>query len=287
MRLLAAALAALAICAGTSGCSAPSEASGRPTVVASFYPLQYAAQRIVGGHAAVENLTHPGTEPHDLELGVRDTADIVDAAVMFYEKGFQPAVDQAVAQNGPDHVVDVSTVIPGLESDNPHFWLDPVMMREAAAALREEMVQVDPAHAADYRANYAAFAQDLTALDRAYTEGLADCALHTTVVSHDAFGYLSRYGLDFVSINGLSPEAEPSPAHIRQLHELVRATGVTTIFSEELASPEMADTLAADLGLTTAVLDPIEGLSDETQDEDYLSLMRANLTALETANQCR
>ena len=49
----------------------------------------------------------------------------------------------------------------------------------------------------------------------------------------------------------------------------------------------MADTLASDLGLETAVLDPIEGLSDDTADEDYLSLMRANLAALQEANGCR
>jgi zinc transport system substrate-binding protein len=59
------------------------------------------------------------------------------------------------------------------------------------------------------------------------------------------------------------------------------------VFSETLASPEMAETLADDLGLETAVLDPVEGLSDETSDEDYLSLMRGNLEALREANGCR
>ena len=61
---------------------------------------------------------------------------------------------------------------------------------------------------------------------------------------------------------------------------------MTTVFSERLVSPKMADTLADDVGVTSAVLDPIEGLSDETADEDYLSLMRDNLTALRAANGC-
>ena len=59
------------------------------------------------------------------------------------------------------------------------------------------------------------------------------------------------------------------------------------MFSERLASSTMADSLAGDLGLETAVLDPVEGLSDETADQDYLSLMRENLDALRTANGCQ
>ena len=111
--------------------------------------------------------------------------------------------------------------------------------------------------------------------------------MHTIVVSHDAFGYLGRrYGLDVVGINGLSPDAEPSPAHLRELQDLIRRDGITTVFSEELASPKFADSLAGDLGIRAEVLDPIEGLSDETADQDYLSLMRANLATLRKANQC-
>jgi zinc transport system substrate-binding protein len=87
-------------------------------------------------------------------------------------------------------------------------------------------------------------------------------------------------------INGLSPDAEPSPAHLRELADLIEDEGITTVFSETLASPEMAEALASDLGLETAVLDPIEGLSDATAEEDYLSLMRANLAAIQEANDC-
>ena len=107
------------------------------------------------------------------------------------------------------------------------------------------------------------------------------------MVSHDAFGYLAaRYGLTVESINGLTPDAEPSPAHLAELADLIESEGITTVFSETLASPELADTLAGDLGLSAAVLDPVEGLGDATADEDYLSLMRANLAALQEANDC-
>ena len=85
----------------------------------------------------------------------------------------------------------------------------------------------------------------------------------------------------------------PSDLHPRDLSALlfingvIEETGVTTVFSEVLASPALAETLSEELGLRTAVLDPIEGLAEETEDEDYVSLMRKNLAALQEANGCR
>jgi zinc transport system substrate-binding protein len=273
-----------------AGCSAlgltSSGRSGSSTVVASFYPLQYVAQRIVGRHAKVEVLTHPGVEPHDYTLTVQQTAEVADADVVFYERGLQASVDAAVAQTAQRHVVDAAQASPPT-GGNPHIWLDPLRMRAIAHGFLDAMLRADPAHARDYRANYATFAAQLVRLDHAYASGLAHCAITTVVVSHDAYGYLSRYGLNFAYVNGLSPDAEPSPAHIRALQDLIRAKGVTTIFSEPLASPALVTSLAHDLGLTTAVLDPIEGLTAATADQNYLSLMTANLTTLEKAQECR
>ena len=298
-------VAAAALCLPLlSGCGGPLAGDGPGTsVAASFYPLAFVAERVAGDHADVVNLTTPGREPHDLELTVRQTAQVAGSDLVVYEKGLQPAVDDAVAQNGPDRVIDVTDVVhlepfgsdapedqPGSHSDSnvdPHFWLDPARMVQVADAVRGQLSELDPANAADYEKNFDALRTDLDRLDQAYQRGLADCAIDTVVVSHDAFGYLKKYGLHFESVSGLSPEAEPSPAHLSELARLIRDEGVTTVFSETLASPAMADTLAGDLGLETAVLDPIEGLSRATAHEDYLSLMHANLEALRAANGCR
>jgi zinc transport system substrate-binding protein len=271
-------------CGGTS--SGADSRRGAVSVVTSFYPLQYVAERVAGGHADVVNLTQPGREPHDLELTVRQTASIVDADVVVYEKGFQPDIDDAIDQNGPEHVLDAGSVA-DLSGDDPHFWLDPTRLSAVAAAFERQVADADPAHARDYARRLSRLRADLAHLDGAYKRGLADCRLDTVVVSHDAFGYLAeRYGLDVVSVNGLSPDAEPSPAHIRQLQDLIRRDGITTVFSERLASPEFAESIAHDLGIDAAVLDPIEGLGDGTADQDYLSLMRTNLSALRQANGC-
>ena len=92
--------------------------------------------------------------------------------------------------------------------------------------------------------------------------------------SHDAFGYLARYGLEVEPIAGLSPDAEPTPADLARLQQLIRDDGITTVFSERWRARAGRRRLADDMGVRSEVLDPIEGLSDETADEDYLSLMR-------------
>jgi zinc transport system substrate-binding protein len=306
VRALVSAAAVAALVTACGPVAGGGEAGDGPNVVTSFYPLQYVAERVAGEHVEVTNLTEPGAEPHDLELTVAQTVDVAEADLAFYQAGFQPAVDDAVAQSDPDRVVDVTEVVTladggghAAESPeehaehadhgaaDPHFWLDPALMAEAAAAFTDAVTEVDPEHADDYEAGLAALRTDLRDLDSAYAEGLADCERDTVVVSHDAFGYLEKYGVHFEAIAGLSPDVEPSPAHVAELQNLIEAEGVTTVFAETLASPAYAETLAADLDIETAVLDPIEGLSSPDSSEDYLSLMRANLDALRTANGCR
>jgi zinc transport system substrate-binding protein len=290
---------ALALPALLAGCGDDPAGDGI-SVVTSIYPLTFVAERVGGDAVTVTQLTKPGQEAHDLELGVQQTAELADADLLVYGAGFQPAVDEAAASNAEGVVVEALKTIaddepaiqgarpPRVIDDDPHFWLDPRALATVAQEVERTLTELDPDHAEDYRDNAAELLADLVELDGRSSTGLADCERRTVVVSHDAFAYYGyRYDLDFEPIAGLSPQAEPSPAHLAELQELIRDKGVTTVFSETLASPEMAETLAGDLGLRTAVLDPVEGLSDETSGEDYISLMRQNLAALEEANGCR
>lgn len=289
-----------------TGCGAladtgSSTTDGPPEVVAAFYPLQYAAERVTGG--PVEGLTSPGGEPHDLELGVAETAALSRADLLVVLSGFQPAVDASVEENASAEVLDAADVVdllPFAEHDHeataghqhgdaehdPHFWLDPLRMADLGDALADALTELDPDRADDYAANAADLRADLEELDAAYTQGLASCQVDALVTNHDAFGYLAKYGLHLESIAGISPDAEPTPAALAALQEAIAEEGVTTVFSETLVSPDTAETLASDAGVGTAVLDTVEGLTSETADEDYLSLMRRNLAVIQEANRC-
>ncbi|WP_165987971.1 metal ABC transporter substrate-binding protein [Streptomyces sp. YIM 98790] len=181
--------------------------------------------------------------------------------------------DEGHADDGHDH-----------EGGDPHIWLDPVAYSAVAEGVAEVFAEADPDHAEDYRRNAGTLTAELSALDSEYREGLADRTGDTFITTHAAFGHLAeRYGLHEEAITGLDPESEPSAARMRDLHDIAERENVTTIFFETLVSDETARTLADDLGLQTAVLDPVEGITDDSPGADYLEVMRANLEALSKA----
>src|SRR4051794_13627694 len=278
-------LAGLLLVLPLTGCAAQAADDGRVQVTAGFYPLAWVAERVGGPDVDVVSLTDPGVEPHDLEPTFARTVALARADLVVVQHGLQPAIDEAVAQNAEGRILDTTKVAP-LHGGDPHFWLDPVLLADVGDAVAADLADLDPGHASTYTANAGALRDDLLRLDHDFTTGLADCDRHVIVSSHDAFGYWSRYGIGVAPVAGLTPDAEPSPAGIARLQQLIRDEGITTVFSERLASPELTDTLAHDLGLHTAVLDPVEGLASADSTDDYLSLMRENLAALQEANGC-
>ena len=315
--------AALALSSCASGSGDPSAAgggsSGTLSVQASFYPLQYVTERVGGALVQVDSLTPAGAEPHDLELSPAAVDGLRTADAVVYLSGFQPAVDDAVAQAAPEHALDaVHAGVEGEEAhsaeehgaaeeshggeahseeapagddghghggEDPHFWLEPDRLAAVATEVAHELAEVDPDNAETYESNAEVLATELAALDEEFAAGLATCERDTIVVSHDAYGYLAdKYDLEQVAIAGLDPDTEPSPARLAEIGKVVEAEGVTTVFSESLVNPKVAETLAAEHGIETAVLDPVENQSDESA--DYQQVMRNNLEALRTALDC-
>ncbi|MDA0563215.1 zinc ABC transporter substrate-binding protein [Streptomonospora sp. S1-112] len=351
-----------AVCAAgmltVTGCGGGGEDGGgsgaRLSVVTGVYPLEWLAAQVGGDHVEVANLTEPGAEPHDLELTPRQVGQVADADLAFYVSGLQPAVDDAVSQQGDGNALDVADLVElrtaeenaaeephdhgGEESHgdegghdhaedehshagdehaaeedahaeeegageshgdegghdghdhgefDPHMWLDTERMAEAAAGLADRLAEIDPDHADAFAANAEEVTTLLDGIHEDYSTGLADCRSRDIVVSHTAFGYLAaRYDLHQIPVAGLDSHSEPSPARMAEVAETVREHDVTTVFTEPLTSPEAAETIAAETGADTAVLDPLEGVTDASPGDDYPSIMRGNLEALSTALDC-
>jgi zinc transport system substrate-binding protein len=277
-----------ALATAAAGCGGSQDAGrGTTRVVAAFYPLAFAAQSVGGSTVDVENLTPPGVEPHDLELSPRDVERIRAADVVLYlGGGFQPALEDAVegAAGRPVDLLAGLELRRGADDEeryDPHVWLDPV--RFAAIVHRVGRVLDRPRAAGTLEA-------ELRRLDRSYRRGLSHCDRRTVVTSHAAFGYLTgRYGLEQLAISGVSPEAEPTPRDLEEVARRIRESGATTVFFETLVSPRLAQTVARETGAKVALLDPIEGLTEEevANGANYLSVMRANLEALRVALGCR
>lgn len=271
---------------------------GRLPVVAAFYPLYEAAGRVGGNAVRVSNLTPAGSEPHDLELSSDQVDRIEDAAVVLYlGRGFQPALEKA-AERAKGTKVDVLAGLRDLRPSgsgdealevDPHVWLDPIQQKAIVGQVTAALATAHPANRSAYEANGAAYSRELDELDAAFTRGLAQCQRRVLVTAHAAFGYLAgRYGLTQEAIAGLEPESEPSPQRLADLTAKVRTSGTTTIFYETLVSPKVAESLAREAGVGTAVLDPLEGLTEKEQQagRTYLSAMRENLEAIRAALGC-
>jgi zinc transport system substrate-binding protein len=293
-------LAIIPLVALLAACGANTKDDGKTSVVASFYPFAFIAEQVGGSFVDVQNLTSPGVEPHDLELKPKQVGAVQDADLVIYEKHFQAAVDAAVDQAGrkSGNTVDVASVVSlkpvqkggegGPNDSDPHTWLDPVNMLTITQAVEKKLSALDPDHADAFAANAKTLVADLTTLDTDFASGLKECRTRTIVTSHAAFQYLAdRYNLTQVPIAGIDPSNEPSPAQLADITNLVRKEGITTIFTEELVSPAIADTIARETGAKTATLDPIEGLSDDTKGENYVTLMHKNLATLQKANDCQ
>jgi len=299
---------ALTACGGAASPEGAAASGAEPlAVTVGLYPYAFVAERVGGRDVEVTNLTAPGVEPHDLELTPQQVAGLSETDLVLYARGFQPAVDEAVDQQAADRALDVLTTVElregaaheesegeehadeqahegGEASADPHVWLDPARLATIAGAVADRLGTLAPDRAAAFEQRAEQLREELAALDDEMRSGLASCERKQIVTSHDAFGYLAAaYGLEQVSLAGLSPDDEASPKRLAEVATYAKEQGVTTIFFEELASPKVAQSLAREVGARAEVLTPLEGAPDSG---DYLSAMRTNLASLQEALGC-
>ncbi|WP_246079028.1 metal ABC transporter substrate-binding protein [Paenibacillus piri] len=305
-----------------SGCgqSQGSLVSGKINVVASFYPLYDFTKKIGGDHVNAINLVPTGVEPHDWSPKGRDIQNITKAEMFVYlGAGLEGWVDHTLSSLPKDSKLTVLEASKGLEllesteddghdhehkADqkddknkakaqdehhlDPHVWLSPVNAKKMAAAIKDQLIQIDAAHKSDYEANYAKFAGQLDDLNGKFKQKLSSLPKKEIVVTHQSFGYLAKeYGLKQMPIMGLSPDAEPTAQDLKDINAFIRDNNVKYIFFEELVSDKLAKTLAKDAKVDTLVLNPIEGLTEEQvkAGADYITLMESNLNNLIKALQ--
>ena len=258
-------------------------------VITSFYPMYDFASKVAGDRATVTCLVPAGTEPHDWEPSTTDIRTITTCDMLVYNgAGMEHWVSDVAGGLSGDKPVLVCASdgldlreLPESEADegesgtDPHVWLSPRNAKRELQAIRDALGLLDPNGHETYDANYERWAAEFEKLSS-----------RNLVVSHEAFGYLcDAYGLTQVAIAGIDAEGEPNAQQMAEIAQFVRENNVKTIFSEELVSPKVAQAIASETGATVEELNPLEGLSDEelAAGEDYLSVMRKNLSAMREA----
>jgi zinc transport system substrate-binding protein len=309
-----------------AGCGSSSSektmVDGKINVVTSFYPLYDFTRKIGGDHVNAINLVPAGVEPHDWSPKSKDMSNMTNAQLFVYQgAGFEGWVHdfldslksdssvkvveaskganliKASSEDGHDHghAVDGHSEPASSSSSkgeealyDPHLWLSPTNAKIMAQNIKESLIEVDPAHKAEYEQNYEKLAAQLTDLDARFKQELSKTTKKEIAVSHQAFGYLCHdYGLTQMPIMGMSPDSEPTAKDLQQIQAFIKEHNVKYIFFEELVSDKLAKTLAKDAKVDTMVLNPLEGLTEAQLNagEDYLSVMDSNLKNLLKALQ--
>jgi len=284
--------------------------SGKLKVVASIYPVYDFAKHIGGDKAEVSCLVPPGAEPHDWEPSPKDIIVLQRADVFVYcGAGMEQWVAKALENIDQTRLLAVDAgknvelltgsgqyyhrtagsetgeaALMNTANVDPHIWLDPLNAAVMVENITAALVKADPANQSYYERNAAAYRGQLMALHKEYQAQLGGAKGKSFVTSHAAFGYLAkRYGLIQLPLRGLSPEAEPTPARMAEVVQLVREEKIRYIFFESLVSPKVSEVIAAETGAGTLVLNPLDGLTagEIAGGADYLTVMRENLVNLQ------
>ncbi len=278
----------------------------RISVSATIYPLAFLAEQIGGDLVSVKTVVPRGIEPHDFDPSLRDIADMYRSKLIlingagidtwaerlevdFLKQGilvsvFSRSVDlTAVTDDEAEHAVASGM-------SDPHFWLDPVMYKESARAVLQELIDIDPAHAATYRMNFGRFERNIAILDDHLRELSGPrCHLDTVIVSHNAFSYLARrYGFEIRSLAGINPEQEVSIGELAGVIRLMQEKNILYVLTEPIGNMDVATTIRKETGAEISTLDPLEGLlqSDANPSEDYFTVMNRNWITLRKALEC-
>ncbi|MEK4851059.1 zinc ABC transporter substrate-binding protein [Paenibacillus sp. FSL H7-0756] len=297
--------------------SSGSIVEGKVNVITTFYPIYEFTAEIGGADANVINLLPVGVEPHDWTPRSQDIISTSKAQLFLYNgaglEGWVPNFLKSLDGDSKTKSVEVSQGVKLITTDeddghdhghegeeaeadghgdslhtDPHTWVSPKSALVMAKNIKDSLQAVDPAHTAGYEERYQKLTGRLNALDLKFTEELGKLPNKEIVVSHQAFSYLARdYGLSQHAIMGLSPDAEPRGQDLVKLAALVKAEGIRYIFFEELVSDKLAKTLASETGVSTMVLNPVEGLTEAQQKngDNYFTLMEKNLQNLILALQ--
>lgn len=280
--------------------SPPAEDSRRLKINTSFYPLYFFTTQIAGQDAAVRNITPAGAEPHDYELTGQDISAIESGQLLIINGHLEPwarKVQDDLISRGQALLV----ITDGLDlrdyldedgnlSKDPHIWLDPQLAITIVDKILNSLSQLDPLHKENYNARASVLKQKLADLHGQFKSVLANCEQTSFITSHTAFYYLgAEYGLKQIGISGLSPDIEPTPKEMLSITKFAKQNNVKYIFFESLVSPKLAQTIAKEVGATTLVLNPLEGIpqSDIDAGKDYFSEMSSNLSNLRIALQCQ
>lgn len=293
--------------------------SGDPlTVYTTIYPLQYFAERIGGDTIEAESMLPAGADEHTYEPTSKTILDIAGADLFLYNGlNLEPFADK-VKETLSSEDVQIVNVGEQVEIDSahdehsheseeahteeehshesedghdhggvdPHIWLDPLLAGQMANVVKKELIELNPDEEAVYTKNYEALLAELEQLDDNF-HTMADAAAQKEIlVSHAAYGYWEKsYGIEQLSVAGLSSTDEPSQKELKELADTAKEHNIRYVIFEQNVTPKIAKVIQEEIGADSLRLHNLATLTEEDikEKKDYMSIMKQNIETLKTA----
>ncbi len=277
-----------------AGCGGKEQAAqDKLQVTASFFPMAEFARHIGGDKVQVTTLVPDGAEAHDWEPSPKDLTRLGRSQVFVYNGIVEPWAEQALIALSERQITGVEAGVAlyaRAGKQDPHVWLSPKKAIVQVQRITEAFCTVDKANADYYQKNASIYLEQLKALDAQLNHLSKTAPRKVFITAHAAFGHLADdYGLKNYAIRGLTAGAEPTPAELQALANLVKRENIRYIFYETLTDPKIAEILAKETGAQVEVLDPLEGLNEEGRKKKlgYMDLMQRNIHNLQIALNAR
>lgn len=285
------------------GCTSSNDSNNqlgeKLTVYTSIYPIQYITEQITGDQAIVKTVYPPGVDAHSYEPTTKEIMDLANADSFIYLGAGMEGFAETAAESLKSHDVlfielgeHKSLFKQSADDDHghgnldPHIWLDPLRMVDMAVIIKDELINLTPALKEEYEANFENLKEELVALDHEFTETLGAKTQKDIIVSHAAYGYWEeRYGIKQIAISGLMAGNEPSQKELTNIVEQAKENNLKYVIFEQNGSDRVSKIIQEHIGAGALYIHNLEVLTEDNleSNEDYLTLMRSNLSVLDQA----
>ena len=277
-------------------------------IYTSIYPLEYIVEELAGDQVVAESIYPPGVDAHTYEPTSREITQLADGDAFIYMgagmEGFAETMADAL-KNQDISFIEIGqqeTLFQENKHDDhdhddehehhgdldPHIWLDPVRMIQVAELITNELIELQPNQKDIFLENLSIFTEKMTVLDEKFAATLTDNPNHHILVSHAAYGYWEqRYGIEQISISGLSSSDEPSQKELASIAKLAKEKDIKYVIFEQTGSNRIATIIQDHIKAEALYIHNLEVLTEEDieNNEDYYSLMEKNLHVLDKATK--
>ena len=262
------------------------------TIYTSIYPLQYLTESIAGEYAHVSSIYPAGVDAHTYEPTSREMTEIAKAdAFIYFGQHMEGFSDKIAATLASHHVAFIEIGSHGYlfregngSHVDPHIWLDPIRMIDMATIIKEELIRLNPEHTDEFNKAYDDVIEELMQLDEEFIHVLESKINKKIIVSHAAYGYWEeRYGLEQLTISGISSTDEPSQKELVTLIKAIKEQGLDYIIFNQRGKHRLSTIVQQQTKTEKRIIHDLEVLTEEDikNHEDYMSLMKKNLKTLD------